>query len=62
MADSWHVVVEESDSLTDLCSTMQTVLNTDYVITASYDPAITVYRGASKHYAMWVLFYGDVAP
>ena len=58
-----NVFVEEieADTLAELASAAETILNTNYsvLLVSPFPPTITVTRGQSKNYGGHVFLYGD---
>ena len=60
MADAWHVIPVEADTLAALATAGATVLNTTYTINAASIPQISVYRGLGNgNLAAFILFNGE---
>lgn len=53
----------EADTLADLATAAETILNTDYAVllVTPFPPTITVTRGQSKNFGGHVFFYGEPA-
>jgi len=61
MADEWRIIPVEADTLANLSTAGETVLNTTYTVEATSIPQISVYRGlANGNLAAFILFYGDL--
>ena len=62
MADAWHVVPVEADTLAALATAGGEVLNTTYTVTAGSIPQISVYRGLDDgNLAAFILFFGALS-
>ena len=59
MANSWIVEYVEEDGLGDVATAGEGILQDDYTLSALGHVQISEMRGSSKHYSLYLLFFGE---